>query len=271
MASIPYLYQFCYIVGMRARDIIVMARRRAGVTQQELGGRLGTSQVTVARWESGATEPKFQTVQEVVTACGLDLTHGFANADQGSWNSLIYDQMQRTPAERVRQLSRGGFDRVAALKLLGCANARTIVVGETAGALHGWPLILGEPGELELLVHPNDRAAVEEVIYNRAEDPERIQLLDGLPGTWGFADLARGAKTMDVEGVEVQVAALVDLLRVALSENGRFSLRFAFAYDETLQLTERLRCGAVDIEPRKRTEQEAREEAEKWLARQAAA
>ena len=31
---------------MRARDIIVIARRRAGLTQQELGGRLGTSQVT---------------------------------------------------------------------------------------------------------------------------------------------------------------------------------------------------------------------------------
>jgi transcriptional regulator with XRE-family HTH domain len=84
---------------MRARDIIVIARRRAGLTQQELGGRLGTSQVTVARWESGATEPKFQTVQEVVAACELDLTLGLATADEGSWTALIHEQLAREPAE----------------------------------------------------------------------------------------------------------------------------------------------------------------------------
>jgi transcriptional regulator with XRE-family HTH domain len=255
---------------MRARDIIVIARRRAGITQQELGGRLGTSQVTVARWESGATEPKFQTVQEVVAACGLDLTLGLANADEGSWNSLIYDQLQRTPADRVKQLSRGGFDRVAALKLLGCANVRAIVVGETAGALHGWPLILNASGQLDLLVHNEDRQQAE-VLVASASDPKRFCVVDTLPGAWGYADLARNSVHMEVDGAQVQVAALVDLLRVALSENGRFSLRFALAYDETLRLTERLRASSGDAEPRKRTEQEARDEAERWLARQAVA
>ena len=80
-------------------------------------GRLGTSQVTVARWESGATEPKFETVREVVAACELDLTLGLATADEGSWTSLIYEQLAREPAERVRHLSRDRFDRVAASSL----------------------------------------------------------------------------------------------------------------------------------------------------------
>src|ERR1700728_4679183 len=115
---------------MRARDIIVIARRRAGLTQQELGERLGTSQVTVARWESGTTEPKSQTVQKVVTACELDLTLGLATTDESSWTSLIHEQLAREPAERVRHLSRDRFDRVAALGLVGAVGLRAIVVGE---------------------------------------------------------------------------------------------------------------------------------------------
>src|ERR1035441_4356305 len=104
---------------MRARDIIVRARRRAGLTQQDLGGRLGTSQVTVARWESGTTEPKFQTVQEAVAAGELQQALRLARADEGSWTSLIHEQLAREPAERVRHLSRDRFDRVVALELVG--------------------------------------------------------------------------------------------------------------------------------------------------------
>jgi transcriptional regulator with XRE-family HTH domain len=68
---------------MRARDVILIARRRAGLTQQQLARRLGVPQVTVARWESGTTEPKFDAVQKAVGACGLDLTLGFATPMKG--------------------------------------------------------------------------------------------------------------------------------------------------------------------------------------------
>ncbi len=255
--------------GMRGRDVIVIARRRAGLTQQELGRRLGVPQATVARWESGVSEPKFRSVQEATVACGFDLTLGFANVDAGSWTSLIYEQLQLAPAERVRKLSRGRFDRVEALKLLGGAVVRAIVVGETAGALHGWPLILDGPDGLGLLVHGDDRRRTQEVVA-AAPHPERISLLDTLPGTWGYADLARNCVPMEVDGVAVEVAALVDLLRVAHSERGGFSGEFALALDATLQQTERLRSSA-DIGLRKLNEQEAREEADRWLARQTAA
>ncbi len=254
---------------MRARDVIVVARRRAGLTQQELARRLGVPQATVARWESGVSEPKFRSVQEAVGACRLDLMLEFANADEGSWNSLIYAQLLRTPAERVLKLSRGRSDRVEALKLFGAAGLRTIVVGETAGALHGWPLILDGPGGVDMLVHGDDRRQAEEVIAAAAHS-ERIRLLDTLLGTWGYADLARNCVSMKLDGVAVQVAALVDLLRTAHSDRGDFNGEFALALDATLQLTERLRSSA-DIGPRKLTEEEAREEADRWLARQTAA
>ncbi len=250
---------------MRARDIIVIARRRAGLTQQELGGRLGTSQVTVARWESGATEPKFQTVHEVVAACDLDLTLGFATADEGSWTSLIHEQLRREPAERVRHLGRDRFDRVAALELVGAIGLRAIVVGEVAGALHGWPLILSDEGTLDLVVHPEDRALAEETVLAASAAPDRVRLLDVPPGTYGFADLARAATEVTVGGSPVEVAGLVDLLRIALTDLAPYSQRFALALDATLQLTAR-GPSPTDSKPPNLRVRRAR--ADEWLTKQ---
>jgi transcriptional regulator with XRE-family HTH domain len=250
---------------VRARDIVVIARRRAGLTQQELGGRFGTSQVTVARWESGTTEPKFQTVQEVVAACELDLTLGLATADEGSWTSLIHEQLGREPAERVRHLSRDRFDRVAALELLGAVGLRAVVVGEVAGALHGWPLILSDEGTLDLVVHPEDRGLAEETVLAAAVEPDRVRLLDAPAGTHGFADLARAAVEVTVGGSAVEVAGLVDLLRIALTDPASYSQRFALALDATLQLTVR---GASPAENRPPSLQERCARADAWLAKQ---
>jgi transcriptional regulator with XRE-family HTH domain len=258
------------VAYMRARDAIVVSRRRAGLTQQELARRLGVPQVTVARWESGVTEPKFRAVQEAVGACGLDLTMGFANADEGSWNSLIYEQLRLAPAERVRHLSNDSFDRVGVLQRIGESGVRAIIVGEVAGALHGWPLLLDPQGDLDVLVREEDRESFEAVIA-ATPNAERVRVLTDLPGARGYADLARNCMPLQVDGVDVKVAALVDLLRVAHSENSRYSYRFALALDETMQLTERMRLGSVGSEPRKLTNQEAREKADKWLAKQTAA
>lgn len=230
---------------------------------------MGVPQATIARWESGFSEPKFRAVQDAVGACRLDLMLDFANADEGSWNSLIFEQLRLTPAERVRKLSRGDFDRMGVLKLVGIAGVRAIVVGETAGALHGWPLMLDGPGGIDLLVHDDDRRHVEEALAS-VPNRERVRLLELLPGTWGYGDLARNCVPMDIDGTVVQVGALIDLLRVAHSEQGGFSGEFALALDATLQLTERLR-NSSDTGPHQLTEQQARREADRWLARQTAA
>ncbi len=242
-----------------------MARRRAGLTQQELGQRLGVPQVTVARWESGATEPKFQAVQDAVAASGLDLTLGFATADEGSWTSLIYDQLTRSPSERVRHLTRDRFDRVAALQLAGRVGVRVIVVSEVAGALHGWPLMLSEQGTLDLLIHPENRQLACDTLIATAVHPDRVRLLDAPAGTHGYADLARGAVELPIDGTVVQVAALVDLLRIALTDRGPYSQRFALALDATLQLTARTPRPADEhpMDP-----SQARAQADRWLAKQ---
>jgi hypothetical protein len=55
------------------------------------------------------------------------------------------------------------------------------------------------------------------------------------PGTYGFADLARAAVEVTVGGSAVEVARLVDLLRIALTDPAPYSQRFVLAIDATLQ------------------------------------
>jgi len=92
---------------MISGDLIKEARLRAGLTQTELGTRLGKAQSVIARWERDDVSPSFETVREVVRACGLDLTFFMSKFDDS--NVTIIDQhLRMTPAERFADL----MDRV---------------------------------------------------------------------------------------------------------------------------------------------------------------
>lgn len=49
---------------------VIDARNRAGLTQQELARRMGTTQPVVARLESGRTRPSMRTLERVAKATG---------------------------------------------------------------------------------------------------------------------------------------------------------------------------------------------------------
>ena len=49
------------------------ARRRAGLTQQELAQRAGTSQPAVAAYEAGRRTPTLATLERMLAACGQEL------------------------------------------------------------------------------------------------------------------------------------------------------------------------------------------------------
>jgi transcriptional regulator with XRE-family HTH domain len=235
---------------MRARDLIVIARRKAGLSQQQLGERLGKPQSTIGRWETGATDPSFDDVAAAVRACGQQLTTGLATADD-SWTPLIFEQLRRSPAERLRHV--GGSARLDVLRELAASTVRLVVVGDTAGALHGLPLLLPDGGvHVDVVVHPDDRGAV-------FADPG-IRVLEQPPGTTGFRDLARSAVAMAVGDTSMQVASLVDLLRIALSAHDAHAGTWALALDATLQETAR-----AAVTPRERTPDEARREVAAWL------
>jgi transcriptional regulator with XRE-family HTH domain len=56
-----------------AGSLILSARLKAGLTQQELADRLSVSQPTVAAYESGRRQPTVPTLMRWLTAAGFDL------------------------------------------------------------------------------------------------------------------------------------------------------------------------------------------------------
>ncbi len=233
-----------------------MARRRAGLTQRELGELVGCRQATVARWERGDREPSWGDVGVVAEACGLQLDAHLAGEDRSWWGEIAV-ALTLSPAERVRRVlapededvvsALGPANVIPVLERLGESGAPAIVIGDVAGALHGWPLeISGGPVEVcavaggaaslmaalgaempsERSVTPEYLAALEEVDLSRrpskiTQEPHvmpgggAVLATETLPGTAGFADLARNAEPMVLGGRALLVASLLDLLRIA--------------------------------------------------------
>jgi transcriptional regulator with XRE-family HTH domain len=81
-------------------NLIREARRRAGLSQAELGRRTGRAQSAIARWERADVEPRLSTVVELVRACGLELTVGLAEYDD-SYRAPIDRMLALTPLERI--------------------------------------------------------------------------------------------------------------------------------------------------------------------------
>ena len=52
---------------------LIEARAKAGLTQEQLAGRMKTTQSVVARLESGRTRPSTQTLERVAAATGTRL------------------------------------------------------------------------------------------------------------------------------------------------------------------------------------------------------
>ena len=89
---------------MRGGELIREARRRAGITQQELAERLGTTQSVVTRWETGARSPSFETVVRAVRACGLELGVRVVTPDPDH-DLFIRENLRLPTAERLSRLA----------------------------------------------------------------------------------------------------------------------------------------------------------------------
>jgi ribosome-binding protein aMBF1 (putative translation factor) len=57
---------------------VMGVRKRAGLTQEELARRMGTTQPVVARLESGRTRPSMRTLERLAEATGSRLLISFA-------------------------------------------------------------------------------------------------------------------------------------------------------------------------------------------------
>ncbi|WP_418538478.1 helix-turn-helix domain-containing protein, partial [Phascolarctobacterium faecium] len=53
---------------------IKAARRKVGLTQTELAGKLGISFQSIAQWENDLRNPKLETLQKIASALEIDVT-----------------------------------------------------------------------------------------------------------------------------------------------------------------------------------------------------
>lgn len=87
--------------------LIREARLLAGLSQGELGARVGKDRAQIARWERGAVQPSFETLRELVRACGFELTVEIAprEIDEGE-ESILRRKLLLSPQERLQEVLR---------------------------------------------------------------------------------------------------------------------------------------------------------------------
>lgn len=242
---------------MHSADLIVAARRTAGLSQDELAARIGRPQSTVARWETGHQLPPFERVIEALHACGLEPTVGLARYDD-SYDAQIARQLRLEPCERVEQLARGeevdGFEPLQVIRGL-APLARFVVVGDVAAALQGWPITLDRrilhivPADSSVgRVEQFARRLQAEAVDDRLPGSQRWLLPDGVhmrstpfpAGTRGFGDLARDASRVAISAdTSIRVASLLDLIRIAEASPESDARIFVPALWATLERSQR--------------------------------
>jgi transcriptional regulator with XRE-family HTH domain len=220
---------------MTSRDIVRIARQRAGITQQQLADRSGHPRETIARWETGAREPSLATLKALVAACDLELVIHLAQRDT-SLDELVADQLALTPIERLERLmpATATVGTLRALRWLAEARTPVIVIGGVAAALQGGPQRLDD-GQVEFVsgdpyaIEAEMRAAglIPSDVDERWADVDRrapwalpdggtIVLASHVPGTGDYRDLRRSARTVQLDdGTRIPVAHPRDLLRLA--------------------------------------------------------
>jgi transcriptional regulator with XRE-family HTH domain len=239
---------------MRGGDYVLMARRRAGLTQRELAELLGLRQATIARWERGDRQVGIEEIEAVAAACGLHLEAHLVVEDRSWWPQIAL-QLELDPLERVRRLTPPGSPDVAsALGRLSVAARNLVVIGDVAGALHGWPLVLDGGGigvcaqvanGAPLLAATGPRTARDEY---ELDGGARLRVVHEPAGTTGFMDLWRGSEPVETPTGEIRVASLVDLLRIADASTGANARRQALAYEAVLDVRRSLERAATGSE-----------------------
>jgi transcriptional regulator with XRE-family HTH domain len=88
---------------VNAGGLIREARLRANLSQADLAARTGREKSHIARWEGGAVEPAFATLQEILRACGYQLSTRLERYVP------VDDELQRelaaaAPSERLQRM-----------------------------------------------------------------------------------------------------------------------------------------------------------------------
>ncbi len=86
---------------MTASELLSFARRKAGLTQSELGKRAGVTQAAISRIEEAKVSPRVDTLERLLEACGFELEL-VPRAGTGVDRTAIRELLRLTPDERAR-------------------------------------------------------------------------------------------------------------------------------------------------------------------------
>lgn len=84
-------------------ELLREARRRHGLTQQQLAMRARTSQAAISRIERGLVSPSVATLAQLLDLMGEELTLESAAIDYGHDRTLLRENLRHEPAERIRR------------------------------------------------------------------------------------------------------------------------------------------------------------------------
>lgn len=88
---------------MLSGDIIRDARLRAGLSQTDLGERVGRDRTQIARWERHAVAPSLETLRELVQACGFDFSLRLEALDRSD-DDVLRSALLLSPQERLQRM-----------------------------------------------------------------------------------------------------------------------------------------------------------------------
>ena len=88
-----------------AADLVRTTRLQAGITQAELGRRLGMSQAAVARMERPGANPTVATLERMMHATGHRLELAASDNGSSADETLVAANLKLSPAERLKRFS----------------------------------------------------------------------------------------------------------------------------------------------------------------------
>ncbi len=196
-------------IGQRLR----WARKRAGMTQEQLARAVGMPQPSIARIERGTVQPRIATLTELLAATGHRLTVepiGPSVPDEAIRRRLAMTHPQRTKAAMPSTA------RIRILRRLRRFDVPFVLIGELAEVAHGSPGRVR--GAIEVCHATTDvaaqRIALAREDLGRDADARRLRLVTETDAGDDYDMLARNAIGLHVDaGVLVRVAALDDLIR----------------------------------------------------------
>ena len=93
------------MLGVTTGTLIREARMRAGLSQVELSERSGKDRAQIARWERDVVQPSFETLRELVRACGFDLETSLIPYEaDSSHDARLEKTLGRSPQDRLQAM-----------------------------------------------------------------------------------------------------------------------------------------------------------------------